>query len=408
MSRAPRKARIAGAAVLTLGLAAAIAAVPGAAFAATGQPAASSFTLPTHSAAVSWGRNDDGQEGNGAGFGGALYGGVSGLGSGVTQVSAGWTHALAVKSDGTVWAWGDNEAGQIGDGTLADRPVPVEVAGLTGVTQVAAGLQSSVALRSDGTVWQWGYHGTGPACQVTQNVGSMEPVEVATLNGVKQVAAGADFELAVKSDGTVWGTGCDEEGQLGLGYEGTVNGWVQIPGLHNVLSVSAGYDSAVALERRSSITTQTQVMAWGRNVLYPFSSTKPVQIFGINAPEVSAVAAGSGYMLALGDDGSVWSWGKNFQDDMGVTYQPDAPVEIQAPGSGVTQVSAGDTHALALRSNGTVLAWGSNDDGQLGIGTTGVGSTAVQVSGLNSATQVSAGLQFSLAIHQVLNFRPPR
>jgi len=388
-TRAGRRAAL----ILTLGLAAAAgSATPGPALAKT---------LPTRAAAVSWGQNSFGELGNGTTTGAALYGGVSELGSGVAQVAAGSTHAVALKTDGTVWAWGDNSIGELGTGAFANQSTPIQVPGLTGVTQVAAGLTSSMALRSDGTVWQWGLIFDGPDCNYPTFWFSSTPVQTG-LTDVTQIAAGAYFELALRSDGTVWALGCNNDGALGIGDAYYAPAWTKVPGLSNVIAISAGFDSGVALERRSPLTTLTAVLAWGEDAILDGDPRTPVQVDGIGAPQVAAVSAGRRYMLAVGTDGSVWSWGLDFADDTGVAQSSARPAELFGPGSGITQVSAGDDHALALRSDGTVLAWGDNPYGELGDGTIGGDSTPVQVSGLANATQVSAGNGVSLAIHQVV------
>ncbi|MCL2141249.1 MAG: hypothetical protein FWH42_06320, partial [Dehalococcoidia bacterium] len=126
--------------------------------------------------------------------------------SGVTAIAAGAYHSLALKSDGTVWAWGWNGNGQLGDGTATDRYSPVKVSSLSGVTAIAAGWDYSLALKSDGTVWAWGWNGDGQLGDGTTTV-RHTPVKVSSLSGVTAIAAGAYHSLALKSDGTVWAWG---------------------------------------------------------------------------------------------------------------------------------------------------------------------------------------------------------
>jgi Regulator of chromosome condensation (RCC1) repeat len=155
LRRSRRLARLAGCAALILALAGtAVGGSPSALARVTGP------VVDQH-AAVSWGDNENGQLGNGTTDNQVRYGGVSGLGGGVVQVSAGAFHGLAVTSGGTVWAWGHNGWGELGDGTVTSSSTPVQVPGLTGIVQVAAGVAYSLALRSDGTVWAWGYNQYG-------------------------------------------------------------------------------------------------------------------------------------------------------------------------------------------------------------------------------------------------------
>jgi alpha-tubulin suppressor-like RCC1 family protein len=133
---------------------------------------------------------------------------------GVVGIAAGFAHAFAVKNDGTVWAWGDNYYGQLGDGTTAGRFLPVQVNGLSGMVAVASGGSHSLALKSDGTVWAWGENSVGQLGDGTIT-SRLSAVQVSDLSGVVAVAAnGSAHSLALKSDGTVWAWGSNSSGQL--------------------------------------------------------------------------------------------------------------------------------------------------------------------------------------------------
>ncbi|MDR0334395.1 MAG: hypothetical protein LBH69_00710, partial [Methanomassiliicoccaceae archaeon] len=146
--------------------------------------------------------------------------------TGVIAVAAGWYFSIAIKSDGTVWACGQNSENQLGDGTDDDRNTPVQVLGpdgdgyLTGVIAVTGGATHSLALKSDGTVWAWGENSHGQLGDGT-NDSSNTPVQVldpdgdGNLTGVKAIAAGSNHSLALKNDGTVWAWGYNDSGQLG-------------------------------------------------------------------------------------------------------------------------------------------------------------------------------------------------
>ncbi len=333
LHRSRRPARLAGCAALALGLAGT---------AVTGPPAAQArVTWPVinQHAAASWGQNNEGQLGDGSPADRALYGGVSGLAGGVVQVAAGIEHGLAVTSGGTVWAWGRNVEGELGDGTLTTSRTPVRVMGLTGIIAVSAGGRHSLALRSDGTVWAWGDNEHGQMGNGVTSLHQLTPVEVAGLAGVTKISAGGDFSLALRSDGTVWAWGYNQDGELGNGTTADIS-----------------------------------------------------------------MSAFSYFVVALGTDGSVWGWGSDEGGQLGSTPTFTAvtrPVRVIGPAIGITQVSAGRDHVLALESSGTVLAWGDNFDGELGNGRTTLPIVApVQVTGLTTASQVSAGNNFSLAVYQ--------
>lgn len=398
-----RSRRLAGCAALAAALAGiAVAGSPPA-------PARASWLTPSVQGAESWGDNRVGELGNGTGAGSALPGRVSGLASGVVQVSAGCTgqHGLALTSDGTVWAWGQNTYGQLGNGTLTNSTTPVQVTGLTGVIQVSAGATHSLALRSDGTVWAWGDNSFGELGNgVTISVPQSTPGVVAGLTGVTKISAGNGFSLALRSDGTVWAWGFNGDGELGNGTMTSSPVPVQVTGLSHVTSISAGDESSLAT-RTNGITTITSVWAWGNNFLGQLGDgtltdhLTPEQVTGINTPYLASISAGFNFAVVLGTDGSVWGWGDDRSGQLGnspASNPVTQPVQTIGTGSGITQLSAGLDHVLALESNGTVLAWGANYSGQLGDGSTASVTGSVQVSGLSTASQVSAGGGFSLAV----------
>src|SRR5437588_1067427 len=168
-----------------------------------------------------WGDNTYGELGDGT-LGGTRNTPVqvNGL-SGVTAMAAGWYHSVALKSDGTVWAWGSNLDGQLGNGTTTlDSTTPVQVSGLSGVTAIAASFRHSLALKSDGTMWGWGdntYGDLGDGTTFTRN----SPVQVSGLSGVTAIAAGLWHSLAVESDGSAWAWGDNLSG--GVGSSTTTN-----------------------------------------------------------------------------------------------------------------------------------------------------------------------------------------
>jgi len=233
LRRSRRLVRAGGCAALALGMAGAAGAVPA--------PARARVTaiLITSHVAAGWGSNAQGQLGDGTTTSRSGSGDIR-TGSDVVQAAAGNGHGLALRSDGTVWAWGFNGAGELGDGTTASRTTPVRVTGLTGVTQVAAGGAFSLALRSDGTVWAWGDNRAGQLGRGTTSNHEVTPARVTGLAGVTKISAGADFALALRSDGTVSAWGDNRRGQLGNGTTTDPAGPVQVTGLANATQVAAG------------------------------------------------------------------------------------------------------------------------------------------------------------------------
>src|SRR5262249_27188006 len=181
-----------------------------------------SLALGSDGTVWAWGLNNRGQVGDGtttaqrttpvqvSGFG---------TGSGIIAIAAGDSHALALKSDATVWAWGFNTSGQVGNGgTVSPQRTPVQSGPgiLTGVTGIAAGNSHSLAVRTDGTLWAWGLNGSGQLGDGT-SMQQNTPIQLNTIAGVSGIAAGAFHSLASKSDNSLWAWGTNTNGQLGDG-----------------------------------------------------------------------------------------------------------------------------------------------------------------------------------------------
>ena len=264
----------------------------------------------------------------------------------MVAVSAGpgGAFSLSLRSDGTVWAWGDNSFGQLGDGSTTNRSKPVQVTGLTNILAISAGATFSVALASDGTVWTWGDNRYGQLDDGTL-VQRNTPFHT-SLTGITAIASGGFHFLALKSNGTVFATGNNTLGQLGDNTKVNRSAAVQVSGLSGV----------------------------------------------------SGISAGSFQSLAVKSDGSAWDWGDNTYGQLGngTTSQSNLPVPIGSL-STVKSVAGGGQHGLALLTDGTVWAWGRNLNGQLGDGTNIDRSLPVKVT-LTTMSAIAAGTAHSLAV----------
>ncbi len=274
---------------------------------------------------------------------------VSGL-TGITAISAGNNHSLALKNDGTVWSWGNDSYGQLGDNaSLTDQPTPVQVSGLTGITAISGGWSHSLALKNDGTVWAWGRDNYGQLGDNASLTNQPTPVQVSGLTGIIYIAAGYGHSLAVKNDGTVWSWGWDAMGQLG--------------------------DNA-------SLTDQPT----------------PVQVSGLTG--MVSVAAGNNHSFARKNDNTLWAWGYDFYGQLGDggsnTDQP-TPVQVTSL-TGVMAVSGGYMHSLALKGDGTVWAWGRDNLGQLGDNAALVDQSSPVLVGSCAMTPLSVNLTAFTAI----------
>ena len=252
----------------------------------------------------------------------------------VIAIAAGGGHSVALREDGTVWAWGTNPNGQLGDGTTTRRTTPVQVQNLENVTAIAAGAGHSIALREDGTVWTWGWNTRSQLGDGTIQNRHM-PGQVQNLTNITAIAAGIHHSAALGENGRVWAWGTNVNGQLGDGA----------------------------------------ATAYGRS---------PVQVQNLmNVTDISIAAHGN-HSVASREGGTVWTWGQNDTGQLGdgTVANRRTPVQVQLL-TNATAIAAGDNHSIGLREDGTVWAWGMNAHGQLGDDTITNRSTPVQVLGLD-------------------------
>ena len=280
------------------------------------------------------------------------------IGTGFTAIAAGAAHMVALKSDGSLWVWGDNSDGQLGDGTMTQRLVPTQIG--TGYMAVAAGAAHTAALKSDGSLWIWGYNGFGQLGDGT-TMERLVPMQVGT--GYTAVAAGAAHTVALKSDGSLWAWGCNSDGELGDGT--TTQRLVPTQIGTGYAAISAGALHTVALKGDGSL------WAWGYNSdgeLGDGTTTKRLVPTQIGSGYV-AIAPGGYHTVALKSDNSLWAWGSNASGQLGdgTTTRRLAPKQI---GTGYTAIAAGSHHTVAVMGGGGLWAWGYNYYGQLGDGTT--------------------------------------
>ncbi|HXC03839.1 MAG TPA: hypothetical protein VNZ86_03755, partial [Bacteroidia bacterium] len=160
----------------------------------------------------------------------------------------------ALRSDGTVWAWGKNRYGEIGDSTFLTRNTPVQVKHLTGITAIATGLAHCLALKNDGTLWGWGQNFEGElGSNSAFNTSYPVPIQVVGYTGIVSIAAGNSTTYVLKNDGTVWASGVNGTGALGNGSTTATSTPVQVSGLTNVKTIMGGNSFATALRSDSTV-----------------------------------------------------------------------------------------------------------------------------------------------------------
>ncbi len=325
----------------------------------------------------SWGDNQFGRLGDGTETDRRLpvvTGGVTGA----INIGAGLSHGLAVLSSGGARAWGFNSNGWLGDGSTSIRVYPVAVSGASGFVEIAGGNTHSIARKSDGSVLGWGYGGLVGDGTSTERT---TPVAVSGLtSGVVGIAAGSSHSLAVKSDGTVWAWGTNGNSQIGDGTTISRQAPVQVSSITDAIVVAGGSAHSFALR------TNGTVLAWGWNADGQLgdgsiiSRDIPVAVSALT--DVTAIASGGAHGLAVKADGTVWSWGANGSGQLGNGTTTASTVPIQVPGlPTIVRIAAGTAHSLALASDLSVWVWGSNSDGQIGDGTTANRLSPVEISG---------------------------
>lgn len=339
----------------------------------------------------------------------------------VIKISSGRAYNLALKSDGTVWAWGYNGFGNLGikPDSMIQSTVAIKIKTLENIIDIEAGYNHCFALSSDGTLYSWGANyfgqlGTGEKFPYTHI-----PQEVNTSKNVKSIAAGHDFSIALMNDGSVYSWGRNYKGSLGIGsYEEKISP-TKIELLGNIKKIAAWLWSCIALD------DQGHVWTWGDNTFqqlgrqsqplfdadpnpgkvenlplvieiasgsrtYAIAQSNQVIQFGydnslINSlHSVSKVACSEDHQLALKLNSKIVSWGKNEYGQLGIgsnesIYLSESePVEVASLAE-IIQIETGEYHSIALQNDGTVWSWGWNAGGQLGNSTTIDSNVPIQV-----------------------------
>ncbi len=318
-----------------------------------------------------WGHNDSGQLGDGTTTDSSVPVQVIGL-TGVTFAKSGLYHTVAAREDGTVWGWGNNEYGQLGGATTATcgdeaepcSPTPILIDGVSSAIAVSAGYGHSLALTSDGTVWAWGRNDSGqlgnnmttPSSVPVQVVDPADPT--GKLTGVVAVAGGFFHSLAIRRDGSLWAWGRNTHGELGTGTLDNSS----IPVRTRLGSPALAL--AVCAQCSFALATDGTVWAWGHNAYGQLGngtihdSRLPVRVRTLAG--VKAISGGGYHGVALKGDGTVWTWGRNDYGQLGTSTTTGSTLPVPVTGvSGVTGLAHVYVGALY-----TVVLQGASGDPQ--------------------------------------------
>ncbi len=345
-----------------------------------------------------WGGNWFGELGDGTNTNSNTPVDVFGLTSGVSVISAGLNHICALTTSGGVKCWGDNGSGELGDGTNTDRNMPADVSGLTrGVSAIDAGYDQTCALTTSGGVKCWGDNEYGQLGDGT-NTDRNTPVDVSNLtSGVSAIDVGGYHTCALTPSGGVKCWGSNWWGQLGDGTNTDRNTPVDVNGLTSGVSfVSVGDGHTCAM------ITNGGAKCWGANyngALGDGTNTDrytPVDILGLTSG-VSALSTGGSHTCALTSSGGAKCWGGNGWGELGdgTNTSRNRPAAVNGLTSGVSAISAGNSHTCALTTSGGAKCWGYNHDGQVGDGTNTDKNMPVDVFGLLAVPVIKNSQLFS-------------
>jgi len=345
-----------------------------------------------------WGYNNNGQLGNSSIISRSSPVQTICGGTNWGQIACGADHTAAIKTDGTLWLWGYNSVGKLGNNTTADRSSPVQtISGGTNWSQVSCGADHTAAIKTDGSLWVWG-----------RNIGNLgdgtflyrsSPVQtICGGTNWSEVACGAEYTAAIKTDGSLWLWGSNGDGRLGHNTIVSESSPVQtVSGGNNWSQVGCGDNHTAAIK------TDGTLWCWGYNQHgqtgdnTDINRSSPVQTIS-GGTNWSQVACGSNHTAAVKTDGTLWLWGNNDYGQLGnniggTSYDyRSSPVQTVSGGNNWKQVICGGYNTAAIKTDGTLWLWGSNSSGKLGNNSIINRSSPVQtVSGGTNWNQVACG-----------------
>jgi alpha-tubulin suppressor-like RCC1 family protein len=316
----------------------------------------------------------------------------------VREIAVGGHHTVIIRNDGSLWAWGLNTVGQLGVGTHATvgsgldfRNIPTQIGTDTNWTYISAGIEHTVAIREDGSLWAWGNNFSG---QLGNGSTTFEdaPVQIGTDTNWRSVVAGGHQTMAIREDGSLWAWGNNQGGQLGDGTRDNRFSPVQIGYDTNWESVTTG--GAQHFAYTEAIKNDGSLWAWGGG-----PTTTPTSPERIGTDTWRSIARGMDHTIAIRTDGTLWAWGVNEGGQLGnggVSNMFFSAAQIGADADWQS-VTAGWSHSLAIKNDGRLYAWGRNLHGRLGDGTTIDRYTPQQI-GADTWRIVVAGSRHTVAI----------
>lgn len=284
-------------------------------------------------------------------------------------VASGNYHVLALKSDNTLWGWGANYNGELGDGTYQIRPTISQIGTASNWLTIATGSGHTIAIKTDGTLWSWGDNSAGQLGDGT-TVKKNTPIQIGTENDWQSISTKGNTSFAIKNNGTLWGWGQNNISNVGLGfYSLNITIPTQVGTETNWKNIYAGFDITVAIKIDNTL------WAWGSNLYgkigvggFLGNYLSPIQV----GTDTDWKEVSTGYhTLALKQNGTMWAWGNNSYGELGdnSSINKDLPMQIGTDTDWLS-IYAMTYSSYGIKNNGTLWTWGSNTNYEMGNGTT--------------------------------------
>jgi len=311
-----------------------------------------------------WGLNDTGQLGNGT-FVNELTPKQIGNSTDWAFLSRGYHHTLAIKN-GSLWSFGWNLRGQLGDGTTINKNIPVQVGNSNSWKICSSGFQHNLAIKTDGTLWAWGRNDVGQLGDGSYT-DKYIPTQIGISNDWKNISAAEHHSIAIKNNGTMWSWGLGN--LLGSGSP-TTNIPTQVGTSSDWFKVSAGYVHNLAIKNDGTL------WSWGNNYYGALGNGSTTVINTVLPIQVGTdnnwvdISAGNFFSVGLKKDGTLWTWGWNFYGSLGDGTTTDKLIPTQIGKNKYWKyIEARLYQAMAIETEGKLYAWGYNEYGQIGDGT---------------------------------------
>lgn len=307
-----------------------------------------------------------------------------------SKISSGLYHTIAVAGDGTLWAWGYNNSGQLGDGTYVNKTVPTKIGTATDWVSVGAGYYHSFAIKANGTLWAWGYNNLRQlGNNSTNNI--LTPIQIGTDTNWLKVSGGEGFSVGLKTDGTLWTWGSDDQGQMGSGLGTQYPVPYQLGTATDWSDVDAGRYHIIALKNNKIYTWGSNGNGQVGNGGFGAIQNTPFLVTTTGTANFIKVEAGVNSSLAIKSDNTLWICGVVGPTNTTFFQQFAAPTTW-------SNVSAGTNHVIGVKSDGTLWAWGVNDYGQISLPGFNAVNTPNQVSGTNFSNQIGTNIYSSTVL----------